>query len=182
MRAEPALADTPKQLLPVQGAPMISRVRDAIRPHVDEVVLLGDGIAPRDFDGLARLRDAPDVAGPLAGILAALRARRDAAWVIAAADMPRLTAEAVAWLVRERHPPHAAVFVRTADGRVHPFPGIYEPGALGLLEELARTREAAPRLLASHPRTRILTPPHALASAWTSVNTPEEYAAIARRC
>ena len=60
------------------------KVADAIRPHVDELFLLGQGGVPRALTSLPLIDDAPQLYGPMAALIAALRARPDAAWIVCA--------------------------------------------------------------------------------------------------
>ncbi|HSM52334.1 MAG TPA: molybdenum cofactor guanylyltransferase, partial [Thermoanaerobaculia bacterium] len=120
---------TPKQLLEIGGRALGEIVATALAPHVETLCLLGDGEVPPELAGLPRLADLPGIGGPLAGMLAALRARPGDGWLVAACDQPGLTPEAVAWLVARRGEGELAVLPRRAPGRVEPFPGIDEAAA-----------------------------------------------------
>lgn len=168
----------PKALLEFAGRTFAEHVVQAALGLVERVVLLGDGPVAASLSRLPRVADVPGVPGPLGGILAALRAERGHAWLIAAVDLPRVTPAAVEWLVAQRRPEALAV-IPTLDGkRPEPLLAIYEPGALGPLESLIEQRAgagaAAPHRLAGLPQ--VLTPvaPADLAEAWMNVNTPEE--------
>jgi len=63
---------TPKQLLSHGGVPLAAHAVEAMRPHVEQVVLAGSGPVPDQLRDLQQLRDPPGVAGPLAGVLAAM--------------------------------------------------------------------------------------------------------------
>lgn len=167
----------PKHLARVGGRSLLQRVADALSPHGQGVVLLGE--APRTASR-RRVPDAPGVAGPLAGILAALRSHPTAAWLIAACDMPALTPQALAWVLSHRRPGVWAVIPQDARGHLEPLAALWEPQAAPLLEDLVVRGDAAPRLIAPHPK--VLTPnlPPDLAPAFANVNTPDELA-IARR-
>jgi molybdopterin-guanine dinucleotide biosynthesis protein A len=168
----------PKQMIEVTGVTMAERVAAALEPHVDEVVLLGGGDVPRALDGLRSLIDAPGIAGPLAGILAATRWAPHAAWVIAACDLPRIDARAVRWLLDQRRLGRWAVLPKLEIG-LEPLLALYEPQAGDLLEDLAAAGEAAPRLLAEHPEVGTPTPPDELAGHWSNANTPQDLASLA---
>jgi molybdopterin-guanine dinucleotide biosynthesis protein A len=121
--------------------------------------------------------------GPLAGMLAAVRWRPEAAWLFAPCDLPEIAPAAVAWLLGERRPGRWAVLPRVAPGApVEPLFALYEPPAHRLLEELARSPPPgrAPRRLAAHPRVSVVTVPPALARCWAGANTPAELAALRR--
>lgn len=168
----------PKHLARVGGRSLLQRVADALSPHGQGVVLLGE--APRTASR-RRVPDAPGVAGPLAGMLAALRWHPAATWVIAACDMPALTPQALAWVLSHRRPGVWAVIPQNARGHLEPLAALWEPQAAPLLEDLLLRGVVAPRLVVPHPK--ILTPPLPpdLAPAFANVNTPDELATARRR-
>lgn len=78
---------------------------------------------------LPRIADAYDIGGPLNGILSAQKAHPEAAFLVAACDLPFLNAYALAQLARERNPGLAAtVFHNPARDSLEPLCAIYEPG------------------------------------------------------
>jgi molybdopterin-guanine dinucleotide biosynthesis protein A len=172
---------TPKHELLVGGEPLLARIAAALAP-AGPVMLLGGagrlelpGAEPAAAEA-GRLPDAPGVVGPLAGVLAALR-WDPAAWTIASCDLPRLSAEAVSWLLAQRRPGRWAVMPRV-HGVVQPLLAVYEPQALPLLEAITAGGPAGPSQLAGHPHVATPEPPPELADAWRGVNTPEELAAL----
>lgn len=163
----------PKAMIPFAGVPLVERVFDAVRAQTVACALLGSGEVPARLQQCARIPDAPDAQGPLAGILAALRSRPDAAWLIAACDMPTVTPAAIAWLTAERRSERIAV-LPSVEGQIEPLLAIYEPAARMALEDAARSGCLSPRALASHPQASIVTPPAELRPCWDNVNTPTE--------
>ncbi len=167
----------PKQLLRYQGRTLAEIAAAALAPHVGEVLLLGSGEVAPPLIHLRRLPDPPGVSGPLAGLLAGHRWAPEAAWLVAACDLPRLGGEAVAWLRGARQPGRWAV-VPSHGGGVEPLLACYEPQAAARFEGEAAAGRLAPRAIARHPKAATPTPPTALAAAWTNVNTPEALAAL----
>lgn len=163
----------PKHLLATDAATWIERTVTTLRPHVEQVVLLGPGEVPAGLRDLPRLPDATDREGPVAGMLAAMRWQPLATWLFAACDLPLLSAEAVRWLLDQRVPGVWATLPRLGGG-VEPLLAHYDFRARWLLEgcrgpsELARQRQVATPA-----------PPEKLVAAWRNVNTPEELKAIA---
>jgi molybdopterin-guanine dinucleotide biosynthesis protein A len=167
---------SPKALATLAGRSFAERVADALGAAVGEIVLLGSGAVPPALAALPRVADAADARGPIAGILGGLRARPGRALLVAACDQPLLTAEALAWLLARRAA--ALAVLGTRDGaRVEPLPGIYEPAARPLLEELACAGGSLQPLggAAGVALARI---PSELARAWTSVDDPARRAAL----
>jgi molybdopterin-guanine dinucleotide biosynthesis protein A len=171
----------PKQLLAIAGKSFAERIASAARPVVGELVICGGGELPESLAAAARLDDAPGVAGPLAGLLAALRHDPGSAWLALACDQPLLTTTVLAWLAGQRELGAHAVLPRLAEDRVEPFPGIYEPSSRAMLESLARRGGAASSLQRLACLAGVLTPPvpAALAPAFAGANRPEELAALA---
>lgn len=180
MGGESRRMGSPKQLLNHEGRPLIRRAVDGLGPTPMEPVLLGSGPVPEDLADTHRLADAPGIAGPLGGLVAALRWSPADAWLMVACDQPLITREAVDWLVAQRRPGRWAVLPRLGDGPVEPFLAVYEPQALGLLENLARSGAFGPWRIAGHDKVSSPEPPAELAACWKNVNTPEELDDLSR--
>jgi molybdopterin-guanine dinucleotide biosynthesis protein A len=127
----------PKALELLDGVSFAERAALALAEVADELVLLGDGAVPAGLATRPRLADAADARGPLAGVLAVVRARPDRGWLIAACDQPFLTGELCRRIVAARAPERIVVVTSTGPERLHPFPGVYEPGSRAALESLA---------------------------------------------
>jgi len=166
----------PKQLVLWRGATLGERVAAALAAVAGEVVLAGEGEVAPALAALFRAADAAGARGPLAGIAGALAARPGRAVLAAACDQPLLDAAALAWLAGERRPGTLATLARLAPGGIEPLPAIYEPSAAPVLAALAAAGGSL-QPLAGRADVRVVTPPPALAAAWTSVDTP---AALAR--
>ncbi len=119
--------------------------------------------------------DAPGIAGPMAGLMAALRWAPNAAWLMVACDQPLISERAVDWLMEQRRPGRWAILPRLADGPVEPFLAVYEPQALGLLERLARSGKSGPWRIAEEANVVSPAPPEDLVASWRNINTPEEF-------
>ena len=120
-----------------------------------------------------------DADGSIGGyVRLAIFPNRGASWLIAACDLPLVSAEAVGWLVAQRRADAWAVLPSLSPGTVEPLLALYEPEALALLEDLARTEKPAPSALAGSRHVVFPTPPRALAPAWRNVNTGEDLDAL----
>jgi molybdopterin-guanine dinucleotide biosynthesis protein MobB len=155
----------PKQRLVSDGRTFLQIAYDALAPHVGRLVLLGG-----EGDG-ERLPDVAGIGGPLAGLLAAVRWEPEAAWVVCACDLPRVTPRAVAWLLAQRRPGRWVVMPSTPDGP-QPLLAIYEPPSFAALERLAPRQ--GPHRLAEHEWARPVPVPGDLIAEWANVNRPED--------
>jgi len=168
----------PKQLIEHAGTSFAEITHAALAPHVEQVVLLGDGEVPQSLDHLPRLPDPPGLTGPIAGLAAAVRWAPRAAWVLAACDLPRLTTEAISWLVERRTPGRRAILPAGPAGKIEPLLAVYEPHARAAVEELVARGELAPRHLRGLPGVASPAVPARLAHAWVNVNRPSDLAAL----
>jgi molybdopterin-guanine dinucleotide biosynthesis protein MobB len=168
----------PKQLLELAGRTFTEWVASALDDHVEDIALIGAGPVPESLRERPRLPDTPGLQGPVAGLVAALRWHRQAAWLIVACDQPLVRAEAVAWLLQQRAPGRWAVMPRPEGGVVEPLLAVYEHQALSLLEGRIQSAETAPSAISDHSRVECPVPPTELSECWRSVNTPGEYEAL----
>jgi molybdopterin-guanine dinucleotide biosynthesis protein A len=134
-----------KSLRAVEGKPMICRVREAVLPVVDELVVsvrdeqqhgrvfpfLIGGSQTIAYD---RLRDI----GPLAGVLESLKAAKGEYVFIAACDMPFISTKAIAFLF-EKAKGHDAAVPKGPGDYLEPLHAVYrrEPMIRAVEESLA---------------------------------------------
>jgi glutamate dehydrogenase (NADP+)/cyclic pyranopterin phosphate synthase/molybdopterin-guanine dinucleotide biosynthesis protein A len=167
-----------KHLLRRGGRTYLERLVDAVAPHAAGIALVGDGNVPPALASAPRLPDAPDVSGPLAGMLAAMRWLPGAAWLLAACDLPFAGDEVVQWLLAQRRPGRWAVVPSLREGMFEPLFALYEPQAAPLLEEVAAGPNPAPRLIAHHEKVATPAPPPALRRGFFNVNVPADLAGL----
>ncbi len=166
----------PKHLIRgATGQTWVEHTVELLEPYVDEIVLSGKGDVPESLSHIRRIADLPEVAGPLTGILAAMRWQSDCCWLLLACDMPNITKEALEWLLASRHPDSYGTVPRlSAGGFVEPLLALYEPQARDYFEELASS--GIFRISRVAKRSTIFTPvvPDHLAESWRNINTPEQ--------
>lgn len=121
----------------------------------------------------------PDL-GPIGGILAALRAHPQAAWLVLACDLPFLDAATLQQLIAGRDPQRLATAFRSShDGKPEPLCAIYEPGSAAAIDSWLALGQQCPRGLLARSDVALLTlrTPQAL----DNINTAAEYAAAHAR-
>ncbi len=163
----------PKHLLRVEGVSLLARTTGVLRSQIERVSVIGAGELPDDAAWLERIQDEPGAVGPLAGIAAALRSDPNAAWLIAATDLPRFASEALLWLLSMRSADHVAVIPLSERG-LEPLLAIYEPQSRAEVEQMLSSGEIAPRLLSRYASVHSPVIPAALAAAWENANEPED--------
>ena len=147
---------------------------DSLTPNV---VVLGAGPIPDSLQDLQRLPDAPELVGPIAGLLAAHRWAPHTAWILAACDHPLLSAADIRWLIHQRRPGAWAILPRQSDDHPCPTLALYEPQALTVLERSILVHGAGSARIAelfNHPRTRMA---RYFTRGLINVNTPQEFMA-----
>ncbi len=171
----------PKALARLGGRSLAERVAAALAEVPLEVSLLGAGPVPPTLAGLARLPDVAEASGPMAAVLAALRARPEAAWLLVACDQALVSAAACRWLLAARKAGALGVLPRFSSGPAEPMLAIYEPAARAPLELLAARGERSLQPFARLPGVLAPEPPSELAAAWTSLDSPSDLERAAQR-
>ncbi len=169
---------SPKQMTAIDGRIMVERVATVVGAHTERLLLLGDGEVPETMAEVARVIDAPETSGPLAGILSALRWSRRSTWIVAACDLAKITNEALEWILQQRRPGRWAVVPRVDDRWVEPLLAVYEPQALSVLENMACRGETSLQHLRDQPAVATPRVPDELSDAWVNVNSPEDVEAL----
>jgi len=167
----------PKHLIRQANQTWLERAVQRLSPLVDQVALSGRGQVPDCLAHLPRLADVPGIAGPMTGLLAAMRWQPEAAWILLACDQPDFSSEAVSWLRDQAGPGiHAVLPDLAGDGRLEPLLAWYDSRCRSALEDLARRGCLRLSGLAGQPGVISPTPPAHLRPCWRNVNTPEELA------
>ncbi|BBM73781.1 molybdenum cofactor guanylyltransferase [Rhodothermus marinus] len=167
---------TDKARAVVGGVPMLRRIYEtacALTPHV-LLSVRADGDFYLDLVPLEvpRLLDPVPDAGPLAGLVAGLRAAQTP-WLLAlACDLPFLTDDTLRQLLAARSPETAAVVPVTPDGHRQPLCALYHVDVLRPVAEawLAAGRHALQALLDRLSVTTLPVPDAPL----RNVNTPDD--------
>ena len=156
----------------VDGGWLVDRPIAALRAvYGPRVVLVGacDAAVAGRADGV--VADAFPGAGPMGGIVSALRASGGAGIFVLAGDMPGVTAEDVRAVLAGAVAAPGAWAVLAEAGRLHPCFGVYRAGALATLE--ARLAAGERGLTGALPAERVARVAVA-ARAAANVNTPGE--------
>jgi molybdopterin-guanine dinucleotide biosynthesis protein A len=163
------------------GRTLARRCVDLLAEAGCETVALSlrhDQDLPPGFDDLPQVmlvRDPEGMSqGPLYGMLAAMRLRPQAAWLILACDLPRLDLATLTHLITSKRPDEPFLSYRSEfDGLPEPLCALYAPAALPILEQAQAEGIRCPRKPLIRHQCRLLEPltPHVLDNA----NTPEDW-------
>jgi len=165
----------PKHLIERAGKTWLEHAVAKLDSRVEKVVLSGRGVVPDSLAGLDHLPDVPGLAGPLAGVLAAMRWQPEVSWLVLACDLPDVQVEALQWLLDGRCPGiHAILPDLKGDGCLEPLLAWYDFRCRPLLEEIAASGSLRISRLAGQENIRHFQPPARLQDSWRNVNTPAE--------
>lgn len=124
----------------------------------------------RDYQALA---DTFLNMGPFGGILSALHAQRDKAWLSVACDLPLLGIDSLRFLMDNRRPEKmATTYKNPVDGLPEPLVTIWEPKSYPILLSALNTGSTSLRQVLMNHDTCLLSPPYP--DALKNINTPEE--------
>ncbi len=166
----------PKHMIQKNGRTWIERTVEVLDQLTSRVIVAGTGTLPESVKDCDRLVDVPNVHGPMAGILAALRWSPRSSWLVTACDLPLLSLSALEWLLSTRAPGVWATLPRLngpEDG-IEPLLAHYDFRSRLLLEHLASEGEFSLSRLVTHPKIMTFSPPSFLVTSWRDVNTPAE--------
>ncbi len=167
----------PKHLIKSHGKTWLEHSINMLNEHTELVVIAGAGEIPRELINHQTLPDAPNIHGPLAGILSAMRWAPHASWLICACDMPHITKAALHWLLSSRLPGVWGVLPKlSVDAYPEPLLAYYDFRATPLLEKLVFSEKPAPNRLSQHEKIVSPVAPKAISSAWRNINTEQELA------
>ena len=123
--------------------------------------------------GLAPLPDTFVGLGPLGGLLSAFQANPNAAWLVAACDLPFLSAATLRFLVGNRQPARLATALQLPGSEFpEPLVTIWEPAAYAHLLRFLSLGYACPRKALINSDAAVLPAP--FPNDLRNVNTPEE--------
>jgi len=126
--------------------------------------------------GLPVIEDRYENIGPVSGVLSAMEAQPDVAWLTLACDLPLADARGVRTLLDGRDPARLGTAYMASDGFFEPLFAIYEPAmAPWLRERIGRGRYGLREALADAD-VRLLCPPED--QMLMNVNTPDDLARV----
>lgn len=157
----------------------LERTVEEVVPLVDGLVVSGQGELPKALRDTIRIPDVPGVAGPLTGLLSAMRWQPQVSWLVIACDMPFVTVDAAKWLLSEKNPGSWGRLPRIAGSSFcEPLFAWYDKRALQIIEAQLLDGNLRAGRIADHYKIDNPIIPENLAVAWKNVNTPEQLKAV----
>jgi len=167
-----------KALLSMNGRPQALWTADLLARRCERVMIsCRPGQNLGEATEVERVHDVEEGGGPLMGMCLAARRYPDAAWLVAACDLPRLGPEVVDELLDHREDGRDAVAFRSVhDGLPEPLFALYEPGFVPVWEEALRRERRCPRKLLIEQAERVKLVDLSVSDALDNANTPEDLA------
>ncbi len=165
-----------KASLNYHGKPQSEHCLELLRAHCSQSFLScrRDQADQPGFAGHPQIHDTFLEMGPLGGILSALRAHRQAAFLVVACDLPFLDAAILAALAAARDPEKTVTaFAGPQAGLPEPLCAIYESSAYPRALELLGQGISCPRKVILNSPSRILQAPDL--RSLLNANDPETY-------
>jgi len=165
---------TDKDIMKWHGKEQRYYAADLLKPFCEEVFISCRAEQAAHIDqAYQALPDTFLNMGPTGGILSALRAQRDKAWLVIACDLPLLNEETLRYLLTNRNKKNLATTYQSPhDGLPEPLITIWEPESYPVLLNFLGKGMTCPRKVLMNSETTILKPlqPETL----MNVNTPED--------
>lgn len=165
-----------KAALEYGGRSQLERAVELLAPLVEQVFvsIRADQTADPLRARFAQIVDSGEVAGPIAGIVAAQHRHPEAAWLVLACDLPRLDHQTLTHLVQSRQRERQATAYRSShDGLPEPLCAIYEPSSREAIRAYVANGRDCPRKFLLNGDAALLDQPEP--GALDNVNTPAEY-------
>lgn len=171
-----------KALLPVHGLPQYAHLLDLLSHHATAVFVSCKAGQESTYPapGARYLTDAPETAGPLAGIMAAFAYDPRAAWLVVACDLVLLDHAVLAELIGARQPQRVATCFRSGfDGLPEPLAAIWEPNAVSPILKARAEGLQCPRKILMRSDVCLVEASDPL--KLSNANTPEDLASALKR-
>lgn len=161
-----------KGMLIVDGKKIIERILSAMRPVVDEIIIISNG---KNYDNLGYkvYSDVIKDCGPMGGIHTALSFSTTEKNLIVACDMPFLSSDVLKQIINS--PTEYEITVPEFSGEVHPLCAVYSSVCRNRFSQLLANREWKMKQALHHFNTKTISFSD---NHFQNINTPEEYQTI----
>ena len=164
-----------KAALVSDGETQLARAVALLERHVDRVYV-STSEAQKDDPVRAEFRrivDRYEDLGPIAGILSAMDAHPDCAWLVLACDLPNIDDETIAFLLEHASADQPATAFRSVnDDLPEPLCAIYRPAARQTIDAFIADGIKCPRKMLINSDTCLLAQPKP--GALHNINTPDD--------
>ena len=175
---------TNKALLKINDKTNIERIRDRLKPHFDDIILVTNNSEDYRFLGLKMTKDQFPGMGPLAGLHAGLSVSDYETNIIVACDMPFVSGE-LAETFCSKLSGHDAV-VPVIHGKQQPLFAVFQKGITPIIEKCLLDEKLRMKHLLDHLNVYYVTEKELpgfndLEQIFFNMNDPDEYKDALRR-
>ena len=161
-----------KALLPVGDRPMIEHIVSHLAPHFEEILISAGDSAAYEFLGRRVVPDRRPDCGPLMGVATALAASRHDVNLVVTCDVPSVSLDLVARLLRAASGADGAVLC-SEDGYLEPLFAVYRRSILPAAEAALQRGER--RIISLCDRSTVRTVPIPAGGRLDNLNTVEDH-------
>jgi len=123
-----------KDMLPINGQPMIKHIYDQLHRYFNQVLISSNNTSKHSFLDVQVITDRVSGQGPLMGIASALKASANDLNFVIACDIPQVNITLMKTMLREAHDYDAVVPV-TGLSQYEPLFAVYRKSALPAIED-----------------------------------------------
>lgn len=166
-----------KATIDFNGKPQVGHAAELLKETLVAEVFVSvrpDQATSFESGGVSVIEDRYPDAGPMSGILTALEAHPDTAWLALACDLPLVNSETIRLLRDERDATRMATAFMGTDGFFEPLFAIYEPAIAPLFRERMAVKQYSLRDVLADCDVRMVCIPDD--SILLNANTPEDVA------
>lgn len=168
---------TDKGLLPVDGKNIVERAIDAMKPFVQEIIIITNG-NKYDYLGYKIYNDVIKKCGPMGGIYTALSYSKTKKNFMVSCDMPFISKELVQFMIKNAIDCEIAIPLH--NGKLEPLCSVYDKYCTSKLEELLKENKWKLLDMLKHFKTRQISIPENIieGDCFANINTPAEYESV----
>ncbi|GAA4811313.1 molybdenum cofactor guanylyltransferase [Litoribaculum gwangyangense] len=171
---------TDKGFLLWNDEPFIKHVIDALKPLVEEIIIVSSNPA-YDMFGFIRIEDKIKNAGPLAGVYSGLNASKTEYNVILSCDIPLINSEVLNILIHNVNDNSEIIQVES-NGKKMPLIAIYKTACKDLFFNLLRKGEKRLQFAVNQFKAKTITLDKELDFFTKNINTQQDLKAIEHAC
>lgn len=156
-----------------KGKPFIKHVIEAVKPLVDEVVIVSNDGAYDVFMETTRVNDEIKNAGPLAGIYSGLRYIKTPYAVVLSCDIPKISKKVLQLLIQNMSADDDIIQLKGKEGTM-PLIAIYKKECWATCFTLLKAGKRRVKALVGQLKVKTVSIPEQYEPYLANINTPEE--------
>ncbi|WP_418262207.1 molybdenum cofactor guanylyltransferase [Flavobacterium faecale] len=166
-----------KGLLPLNGKTFVSHICEALKPIVEDNIVIVSANVNYDFLGYSRIEDLIDDKGPVGGIYTALKHSKTKFNFILSVDAPLISTDLLQWLADKHEDSYMMTQVQVGD-KASPLIAVYDRSCKIAFGEHMAAKQLKLREVIEDLSHQTLIVPDKWSKQVQNINTPEEYKKI----